>query len=80
MHRVMVLIHKTETGFCAYAPELPGCVATGQTIEQTEERMHSALEMHLEDMVAQGEKIPEQTCVASQMFMVRLPGEVSSAA
>ena len=80
MYKVMVLIHKTDTGFCAYAPEVPGCVATGQTMEQTEERMHEALEMHIEDMLAQGEEIPEQNCVSSAFFMVRIPVESSNAA
>jgi predicted RNase H-like HicB family nuclease len=80
MYRVMVLIHKTETGFCAYAPEVPGCVAAGSTLEETELLMHEALETHIEDMLAQGEAIPERNCVAAELFMVRRPGEASSAA
>ena len=80
MYRVMVVISRTDTGFCAYAPDVPGCIAAGDTIEETEELMHRALEMHLEDLLAQGEPVPELTSVAAQLFMVRLPGEVSSAA
>jgi predicted RNase H-like HicB family nuclease len=80
MYRVLVVISRTETGFCAYAPDVPGCVAAGDTLEETEELMHEALEMHLEDTLAQGEPAPELTSVAAEFFMVRLPGEKSSAA
>lgn len=80
MHRILVLIEKTETGYSAYAPDLPGCVAAGGSLEETEQLMHEALEMHIEDMATQGEPIPEATHVAAEFFMVRGAQASSSAA
>lgn len=41
-----VVLEPTRTGFSAHAPELPGCVATGETEEETRDRMSGALELH----------------------------------
>ncbi|MDQ6707423.1 MAG: type II toxin-antitoxin system HicB family antitoxin [Acidobacteriota bacterium] len=40
-------------------PDLPGCIGTGQTLEQLKQRMHKAIEMHLSAMRTDGDKIPE---------------------
>jgi predicted RNase H-like HicB family nuclease len=45
--------------YSAYAPDLPGCVATGATIEETEREMHDAIAYHLEGLRETGEPIPE---------------------
>lgn len=52
--RYLVVMHKTDTGYCAGAPDIPGCVATGATREETESLFREALALHLE-----GEPLPE---------------------
>ena len=47
MNKFVVLFEKSSTGYGAYAPDLPGCVATGSTLEETRQRMAKAMEMHL---------------------------------
>jgi predicted RNase H-like HicB family nuclease len=67
MNKYAVIYEPTRTGYSAYAPDLPGCVATGQTIEQTRERMHEAIEVHLNSMREDGDLIPEPTHVADML-------------
>lgn len=57
--KVLVLFEESATGYGAYAPDLPGCVATGKTIEETRVRMAKAMEIHLAAMRADGDPIPE---------------------
>ena len=59
MSRYLVIIEKTPTGFSAYSPDLPGCVATGRTREQVEQEMHEAIEFHIEGLKLAGEEVPE---------------------
>lgn len=49
MNRFRIVIEKAGTNYSAYSPDLPGCVATGATREETEERMREAIEMHVLD-------------------------------
>ena len=58
--RYLIVIEGAEgENFSAYAPDLPGCVATGATIEEVELGMHDAIEFHLEGLREAGEPIPE---------------------
>ena len=59
MNKFPVLFEKSSTGYGAYAPDLPGCVATGRTLEETRKRMAKAMEMHLSSMRQDGDPIPE---------------------
>ena len=45
--------------YSAYAPDLPGCVASGATIEEVEREMHDAIAFHLEGLREAGQPIPE---------------------
>jgi predicted RNase H-like HicB family nuclease len=45
--------------YSAWSPDLPGCAATGETIEQVEERMREAIAFHLEGLASDGDAIPE---------------------
>jgi len=47
MYRYLIVVEKAGNNFSAYAPDLPGCVATGKTREEAEANMHDAIEMHL---------------------------------
>lgn len=59
-----VLFERTETGFSAYVPDLPGCVAAGATFAETADLMRGAIQMHLAGMREDGDPIPEPTTIA----------------
>jgi predicted RNase H-like HicB family nuclease len=59
MNKFLVLFEESATGYGAYAPDLPGCVATGRTLEETRGRMARAMEMHLSAMREDGDAIRE---------------------
>jgi predicted RNase H-like HicB family nuclease len=64
MKRYAVVIERTETGYGASVPDLPGCVAAADTLEATEHLIRDAIEFHLEGMRAHGDTIPDPTTVA----------------
>lgn len=53
-----VVIEKATSNYSAYVPDLPGCIATGATIEETEREIRSAIEYHLEGLRRDGLEIP----------------------
>jgi predicted RNase H-like HicB family nuclease len=57
-----IVIEKAENNYSAYVPDLPGCVATGATLEQVEAEIREAIEFHLEGMREDGDSIPAPTC------------------
>jgi predicted RNase H-like HicB family nuclease len=59
--RYVVIFEKAETGYGAYAPDLPGCIATAKTIDQNRQFIRQAIELHLADMQASGQTIPHPT-------------------
>jgi predicted RNase H-like HicB family nuclease len=59
--RYAIVIEQGETNFSAYVPDLPGCVATGDTIADTERAMREAIEFHLEGLREDGAPIPPPT-------------------
>ena len=54
-----VVIEKTPGNYSAYAPDLPGCVATGKTREEAAQRIREAIAFHLEGMKEDGILLPE---------------------
>ncbi len=58
MYHVLVVFEQGEKNYSAYAPDLPGCIATGKTKEETRENMLGALAMHIKGMIEDGEAIP----------------------
>ena len=56
--RYAIVIEKAEGNFSAYAPDLPGCVATGATIAEVEFEMREAILFHLEGLRADGLPMP----------------------
>jgi predicted RNase H-like HicB family nuclease len=69
MHRFLVVIEKAEGNYSAYSPDLPGCVATGETAQEAEVNMHDALQLHVEGMMEDGEPIPESAALAEYMVV-----------
>ena len=65
MSRYLIVIEETGTGFSAYSPDLPGCVSTGRTREDVEQRMREAIEFHLEGLRAEGQPIPPPSTTAA---------------
>jgi len=61
MIEYLIVIEKTETGYSAYSPDLPGCVSTGVTHEDVEQNMREAIEFHIEGMKLEGFEIPQPT-------------------
>jgi predicted RNase H-like HicB family nuclease len=59
MKRYAIVIEKAPSNYSAYVPDLPGCVATGATVEETESLLREAIDLHLEGMREDGLPIPE---------------------
>jgi predicted RNase H-like HicB family nuclease len=59
--RYAILLEPTKTGFSAHVPDLPGCVAAGETREETLDLIREAIEFHLEGMQLHGKPIPSPT-------------------
>ncbi len=58
--RYLIVIEGAEgENYSAYAPDLPGCVATGRTLEEVELEMHDAIAFHIDGLREAGEAIPE---------------------
>ena len=62
-----VIFEKTNTGYSAYVPDLPGCITTGKTKEETERNIAEALHGHIALMRAEGLPIPEPTTEAERI-------------
>ncbi|MBC7343861.1 MAG: type II toxin-antitoxin system HicB family antitoxin [Clostridia bacterium] len=58
MQRYLVVIEKANGNYSAYAPDLPGCVATGKTIEEVKARMRETIKMHIEGLREDGLPVP----------------------
>ncbi len=56
--RYLVIIRRTKTGYSVDVPDLPGCIATGTTVEHARQMISEAIEMHLDLMLQSGEAIP----------------------
>jgi len=57
--RYLVVVEQSATGFSAYSPDLPGCVATGATRHDVENKMTKAIAFHIEGLRAEGLDAPE---------------------
>ena len=63
--KYLIVIEKTETGFSAYSPDLPGCVSTGDTREETQRNMREAIDFHIEGLREDGMEVPEPATVSA---------------
>lgn len=57
--RYAIVIEKAESNYSAYVPDLPGCVATGATVQEVESQIREAIEFHLEGLREDGIPIPQ---------------------
>jgi len=61
--RYAVVIEKAEKNYSAYVPDLPGCVATGATLEEVEREIKDAIRFHLDGMGQDGAPIPKPSAL-----------------
>jgi predicted RNase H-like HicB family nuclease len=72
MYRFLIIIETGPQNYSAYAPDLPGCVATGKTREEVEQNMREAIALHLQGMIEDQEPIPSTQTIA-EYIDVSLP-------
>ena len=63
MVRYAIVVERAERNFAAYVPDLPGCVATGSTLEEAEQLVGEAIEIHLAGMREDGLPVPKPSSV-----------------
>ena len=61
----LIVIEQTDTGYSAYAPDIPGCVATGSTRDEVEREMKGAIALHLDGLKAEGMAVPHPSSSSS---------------
>ena len=64
MRRFLVVIERAKDNFSAYSPDLPGCVAIGETREEVEKNMHEAIELHVRGLLEDNLPVPESVSFA----------------
>jgi predicted RNase H-like HicB family nuclease len=62
--RYAIVIEKADGNYSAYVPDLPGCVATGPTVEAVEQDIRDAIRFHIAGLKADGLPIPAPTSIA----------------
>jgi predicted RNase H-like HicB family nuclease len=71
--RYAIVIEKTVNNYSAYVPDLPGCIATGATIEETEREIREAIEFHLDGLREDGAPIPKAECQVEYVEVASSP-------
>ncbi|MDQ3620103.1 MAG: type II toxin-antitoxin system HicB family antitoxin [Actinomycetota bacterium] len=67
MSEYLTIIENSEDSYSAYSPDLPGCVATGDTIEEVRKLMQEAIQMHIESLREHGEPVPPPSSSAEYL-------------
>jgi predicted RNase H-like HicB family nuclease len=62
-----VIFERSENNWAAYVPDLPGCITTGKTFEETERNIREAIQGHLQTLREFGEPFPEPTSLAREI-------------
>lgn len=65
-----VVIERSETGYAAYVPELPGLGVAGDTVEEVEQLVREAVALHVESLRAHGDPVPAPTTVHTTVVPV----------
>lgn len=69
MYRFLIVIEKAKNNYCAYSPDLPGCVATGKTRLEVEKNMYEAMEMHIRGYIEDHSRIPKPNSTAEYLVI-----------
>jgi predicted RNase H-like HicB family nuclease len=67
MKRYAIVVEKAASNYAAYVPDLPGCVATGKTVKETERRLREAIAVHVEGLREDGLPVPEPSSVVDYL-------------
>lgn len=62
--RYAVVIEKASGNYSAYVPDLPGCIATGETVEDAQREIRAAIKFHIEGLRADGLEVPEPSSIS----------------
>jgi predicted RNase H-like HicB family nuclease len=73
MARYVIVIERAEHNYSAYAPDVPGCGATGATIEEVTRELRDALAFHFEGLQADGEPVPPPVATDAAFVEVDIP-------
>ena len=68
--RYAIVIERAENNYSAYVPDLPGCVATGATVQETESQIREAIEVHIAGLREDGVPVPQPS---SRVVYVDVP-------
>jgi predicted RNase H-like HicB family nuclease len=67
MKKYTIIIQKEKGNYSAYCPDLPGCIATGKTVDETVRRMKEAIEFHLAGLKEENQAIPEPSTIVTSV-------------
>ncbi len=67
MKRYAIVVERAGANYAAYVPDLPGCVATGDTVEATERLLREAMEVHVAGLREDGLEVPEPSSVVDYL-------------
>jgi len=76
MYRFLIIIEQGSRNYSAYAPDLPGCIATGKTLDEVKANMREAIKMHIEGMIEDQEPIPTSQIIADYLD-ISIPNSVA---
>ncbi len=62
--RYAIVIERSASGYGAYVPDLPGCVAVAETVEETEQLIREAIDFHIDGLREDGVEVPEPSSLA----------------
>ena len=69
MRKYLIVIEKSDDGYGAYSPDIPGCVAVAETQEDVEQKMYEAITFHLDGLREEGMPIPHGLSVAEYVVL-----------
>ena len=67
MSRFLIIIEQGSNNYSAYVPDLPGCIATGKTLEEVKANMEQAIKLHIEGMMEDQEPLPLSHSIAEYL-------------
>lgn len=68
--RYAIVVEKAENNYSAYVPDLPGCVATGHTIEETQHEIREAIVFHIQGLIKDGLPVPQPESIVKYLEVV----------
>ncbi|HLG62710.1 MAG TPA: type II toxin-antitoxin system HicB family antitoxin [Ktedonosporobacter sp.] len=76
MSRFLIIIEQGSNNYSAYVPDLPGCIATGRTLEEVKANMEQAIKLHIEGMMEDREPLPVSHSIAEYLD-IPVPGSAA---